>query len=64
MGGTTLHAGIPAQWFEMLLLLPFKIYATMGVDGILFDVRSSSNFLPLLLTALWSIDYMICLKKL
>ena len=23
MGGTTLHAGIVAQWFEILLLLPF-----------------------------------------
>ena len=24
MGGTTLHAGIVAQWFEMLLMLPLK----------------------------------------
>ena len=23
MGGTTPHAGIVAQWFEILLLLPF-----------------------------------------
>ena len=40
MGSTTLHAGILAQWFEMLHLLLFnklKKYATM-VNGILFGV--------------------------
>ena len=38
MGGTTLHACMLAQWFEMLLLLLFKRYATMIVNGILFGV--------------------------
>ena len=41
MGGTALHAGILAQWFEILLLLLFKKrYATMVVNGILFDVMT------------------------
>ena len=38
MGGTALHAGILAQWFEMLLLLLFKSYVTMVANGILFGV--------------------------
>ena len=39
MGGTTLHAGILAQWFKnQLLLLFLKIYSTMVVNGILFGV--------------------------
>ena len=37
MGGTTLHAGILSQWFEMLLQLHLKRYA-MVVNGILFGV--------------------------
>ena len=36
MGGTALHAGIVAHWFEMLLLLPFC--ATIVVNAILFGV--------------------------
>ena len=40
MGGTTLHAGIVTQWFEILLLLLFLRYATMVVNGILFGVMT------------------------
>ena len=40
MGGTALHAGILAQWFEMLLLLLFQRYATMVINGILFGVMT------------------------
>ena len=40
MGGTALHAGIVAQWFEMLLLLHLQRYATMVVNGILFGVMT------------------------
>ena len=36
MGGTTLHAGIVAQWFEILLLYLFWRYVSMIVNGILF----------------------------
>ena len=35
MGGTTLHAGIVAQWFEILLLLTFEdmlLWSSMGFD--------------------------------
>ena len=36
MRGTTLHAGILAQWFEILILLHFFYrYATMVVNRIL-----------------------------
>ena len=38
MGGTALHAGILAQWFEMLLMLPFLKSASMMVSGILIGV--------------------------
>ena len=37
MGGTTLHAGILAQWFELLLLSIF-LKCVMFINGILFDV--------------------------
>ena len=38
MGGTTLYAGILAQWFEMLNMLLFLIYATIVFNEILFSV--------------------------
>ena len=44
MGGTTLHAGIVAQWFEILLLLHFFKSATMVVNGILFGVLQRTVF--------------------
>ena len=44
MGGTTLHAGIVAQWFEMLLLVLFKRYANMIINGILFGVMQPITF--------------------
>ena len=37
-GGTTLHAGILAHWFEKMLVLLFQRYTTMVVNGILFGV--------------------------
>ena len=36
MGGTALHAGILAHWYEKMLL--FQRYTTMVVNGILFGV--------------------------
>ena len=54
MGGTTLHVGILAQWFEMLLLLPFGArcssvvrafaYSAMGRRIVLHGVDQLSYF--------------------
>ena len=35
MGDTTLHTGVLAQWFKVLLLLLFLRYGTVVVSGIL-----------------------------
>ena len=42
MGGTSVHAGILAQWFEMLLQLLFLRYATMVISGIVLCVMTPS----------------------
>ena len=40
MGGITLHAGIVAQWFKILLLLRFWRYVIMVVSGIVVGVMT------------------------
>ena len=47
MGGTTLHAGILAQWFEMLFrLLLFKRYASMDVIWIFIGSMQPVRNIP------------------
>ena len=41
MGGTTLHAGIVAQWFEILLLSSFLKMCYYGRHWELFGVMTS-----------------------
>ena len=50
MGGTTLHAGIVAQWFEILLLYLFCRYVTMVVSGILFGVKTPKTIPTMVLS--------------